>query len=303
VGRRRRRVAVPGWLPLGGVAVAASLVLSGASGCAWTGAEVDLGIPGVAAQWLNLSGLSDRETLVVTPDSVGPSSGRTPRPLVVVLPGLGNDAESMVKLSGWASAAHDHDLVVAVGQGVDDSFNAVGCCGTAAADGEDDVAYISQVIDDVSDSFPVDRDRVFLTGHSNGAMMTYRYLCDGAGRLAGAASVAGTNTAGCLPSAPVSFLQVSGSADTVVRIDGGESGVPVLGSLPSVRTSVADMAAGDGCPAPVVTERPPVSSERWTPCRAGTTIGFDILAGADHGYPTSPDYPATDRILAFWGLA
>jgi polyhydroxybutyrate depolymerase len=282
---------------------AALLVALVAAGCAWLSDEqVDVGVAGVSAQWLNLSRFSERRALVITKDDGAPGAAGTARPLVVVLPGLGSNAEFMARISGWAAAAHEHDLVVAIGQGTGNSFNAGGCCGNAVEDGSDDVAYVDRVIGDVSDNFDVDPARVFLTGYSNGGMMTYRYLCEGSRTLAGAASVAGTNTTSCTPKMNVSFLQVSGSKDPVVPIAGGTSSEAGLGPFPPVLTSVNDLARADGCPDPVVRRDPPVTSTRWSPCRDGTTVGFDILAGVEHGYPLAPSYPATERILSFWGV-
>ena len=60
------------------------------------------------------------------------------------------------------------------------------------ADHIDDVGYLESVIDAVGNLYPVDRSRVFLTGHSNGGMMTYRFACEHPELIAGAASVAGT---------------------------------------------------------------------------------------------------------------
>ena len=298
----------PGWVTGrgtagGAVAVAVVLVVA-LSGCAWvSGDQVDLGLPGASARWLSLSGLSSREALVVTNESVEPDTGgQELLPLVVVLHGLGSEAEGMARISGWAAAARDRNLVVAFAQGSDNSFNAGGCCGEAATGGVDDVAYLEQVIDDVTDTFPADPDRTYLVGYSNGGMMTYRFLCEAAGRLAGAASVAGTNTSGCAPSAPVDFLQVSGAEDTVVPLAGGASSTEGIGPFPPVTESVAAVAAADGCPEPVVLADPPVTATRWTPCGGGVTVGLDVLAGADHGYPLAESYPATDRILAFWGV-
>jgi polyhydroxybutyrate depolymerase len=274
-----------------------------AGGCAWMSDEqVDVGVAGVSAQWLNLSRFSDRRALVITKDDGATGASDRARPLVVVLPGLGSNAEFMARISGWAAAAHEHDLIVAIGQGTGNSFNAGGCCGTAVDDDVDDVAYVDRVIGDVSDNFPVDRARVFLTGYSNGGMMTYRYLCEGSRTLAGAASVAGTNTTSCTPRMTIPFLQVSGAKDPVVPIGGGTSSVAGLGPLPPVLSSVSGLANAYGCPQPVVRRDPPVTTTRWSPCRTGITVGFDILAGVEHGYPLAPEYPATERILAFWGV-
>jgi polyhydroxybutyrate depolymerase len=266
--------------------------------------SVDLRVPGVTAHWMSLSGFSDRRALVVAPSSVRPDTPDQPeRPLVVVLHGLGSDAEAMARISGWTAAARDHDLVVAFAEGQDHSFDAGGCCGASDAADVDDVAYLRQVISDAEDVFPVDSRRVYLAGYSNGGMMTYRFLCEHADVLAGAASVAGTDTTGCTPSAPVPFLQVSGADDPVVPLAGGPSSAEGIGPFPSVVGSVAAVARALDCPEATVRRSGTVTSTRWVPCRNGVTVGLDVLAGADHAYPLTPAYPATERILQFWGLA
>lgn len=274
------------------------------AGCASLSNDApDLG-PGVTARWMDLSHLSDRRALVVAPSSVRPGrSAQTRMPLVVVLHGLGTDPETMARITGWPAAARDHGLIVAFAEGLDHSFDAGTCCGTSAADHVDDVAYLDRVIGDAEDEFPVDRSKVFMTGHSNGGMMTYRFLCSHADELAGAASVAGTNTAGCQPNRPLPFLQISGADDPIVPIAGGRSAAPGIGPFRSVTGSVASMAEAGGCPAPVTLRVRPVTVTRWTPCRDGVTIGLDVVAGQSHGYPATAAYSATDRILRFWGLA
>jgi polyhydroxybutyrate depolymerase len=149
----------------------------------------------------------------------------------------------------------------------------------------------------------VDRDRVFLTGYSNGGMLTYLFTCDHADLLAGAASIAGTNLTGCDPSDPVSFLQVSGTDDEIVPVDGGESKAPGLGPFPSVVGSVEGVAAAQRCGSPARTTADSVTSTRWSDCEDGTTVGLDLIAGADHTEPIAGDHPATPLVLAFWGLA
>lgn len=93
------------------------------------------------------------------------------------------------------------------------------------ADGIDEVAFIRQLIDDVARRAPVDLDRVFATGISNGAMMSGRLACEVSDRIAAVAQVAGTlgvaTEAACRPSRPVSVLVVAGTADPWCRIPAG----------------------------------------------------------------------------------
>jgi polyhydroxybutyrate depolymerase len=290
------------------VAVVVTLAALGLAACAQLSDDaVDLGVPGVEARWLRLPGIPARSVLVAAPTGVGPvdqgpPSG-PPRPLVVAVHGFRSSAEQMATQSGWAAEAATRGFVVAFAQGRDASFNAgPSCCGRSAERNVDDVGYLRDVISDVPDFYPIDTERVYLTGYSNGGMLTYRFLCADADLLAGAASVAGTNAAGCEPAAPVPFLQVSGSDDTVVPLDGGRSSVDGIGPFPSVRASVEGLAVAMGCGPPRTETAGRVEATRWAPCRDGAVVGLDVVRGATHGYPADPGAAATPRIADFWGL-
>ena len=53
-----------------------------------------------------------------------------------------------------------------------------GCCGQSAANNIDDVAYIRGAVRDLTAKYGVDSARVFGIGHSNGAMMAQRMVCE-----------------------------------------------------------------------------------------------------------------------------
>ena len=69
------------------------------------------------------------------------------------------------------------------------NWNAGLCCGQAAGSNINDVGFIEQVVNDVSTRTLIDRQHVFVTGMSNGAMMALRMVCQTA-TFRGAASVA-----------------------------------------------------------------------------------------------------------------
>lgn len=53
-----------------------------------------------------------------------------------------------------------------------------GCCGQSARNNVDDVGYITGAVGYLADKYGIDRRRVFGAGHSNGAMMTARLMCE-----------------------------------------------------------------------------------------------------------------------------
>jgi polyhydroxybutyrate depolymerase len=249
--------------------VLAALVtaLLGAAGCS---DQVDVGVDGVDARWIDVPGTDGRQALLVTDDSKTERSSAG-RPLIVVLHGLGQDAEHMAGIGGWPALARDKRAVVAFGEGSENSWNAGTCCGQAAASKVDDVAYLDSLIDEVVRRTGADRSAVYMAGFSNGGMMTYRYLCEGGVALRGAASLAGTDVDGCTPSRPTNFLQISGSADTVVPVDNTASVAADLGPLVPVGAAVMGVAAGFDCPDPVTTRATPVTKMTSTRSRVWAT--------------------------------
>lgn len=269
--------------------------------------QVAIDVEGVDARWVQVPGPGDREALVVTAsEDAGPShrAARARRPLFVVLHGAGQDAELMTTFGGWSVAARDQHAVTAFAQGVGKSFNAGTCCGPASARDVDDVGYLDRLITTVSRQVGADPTRVYMIGFSNGAMMTYRYLCEGATHLLGAASLAGTNAAGCTPTRPTTFLQVSGTKDDIVPIgDNPASAVATLGPLEPADRAVAHVADAFRCPRPSRSTLGPVSMTTWSPCADGVTVRFDVIAGLVHMYPFVGGYSATSQALAMWGFS
>jgi len=88
----------------------------------------------------------------------------------------------------------------------------------------DDVDFVEALLDELESTLCIDRDRVFATGASNGAMMVHRLACDIPDRLAAVAPVAGTLAKGfnCAPGSehPVSMMNIYATNDRVVPFDG-----------------------------------------------------------------------------------
>jgi polyhydroxybutyrate depolymerase len=92
--------------------------------------------------------------------------------------------------------------------------------------GIDDVKFITAMIDDIAGQVPLDRSRVYVTGASNGGMMTYRLGCETSGVFAGLAPVIGNIPepifGACHPSSPLNFMAINGDNDPFIPFGGGE---------------------------------------------------------------------------------
>lgn len=190
------------------------------------------------------------------------------------------------------------------------TWNAGGCCGTAMNEGVDDVAFIAALVDRLASELPIDRDRVYATGHSNGAMMAQRLACDRADLFAAIAVYSGPLQTSCAPSEPISVLNIHGDADENILIGGGNGPRAVSNTdYNSLAETAATWVALNGCttmlPANV---EGAVTTSIWTDCRDGVVVETQIVAGANHawagGAPTGPlradPSPDLDASSAIW---
>ncbi|CAO5252458.1 CE1 family esterase [Frankia sp. AgKG'84/4] len=143
----------------------------------------------------------------------------TARPLVIMLHGLRNSADTLRQATGADTFADGHGFALAYGVGVHEAWNAGGCCGGATTD---DVAYVRQIVDDAARHTPVDRQRVYVWGFSNGGMLAARIACDAPDLVAAVGMVGGQALVSC-PTVPVRLLHIHGTADTTVPWRGGWS--------------------------------------------------------------------------------
>ena len=225
-------------------------------------------------------------------------------PLVLVLHGAGGVPEEIIAGSGWNALADERGLIVAYPAGEDESWNAGACCGVAASEGNDDVGFLNALIAHLAGFAQVDPGRVVVVGHSNGGMMAYRLACDPNTQVLGAASVAGTNMAGCQPAQPLSFLEIHGTADRIVPYGGGSSPEGESVGLPPftpVAVSIDWMVDALGCASePVEQSASRTTTALWSGCAEGSQVQLVTLEGAGHSWPTGRTFDATAAIADFF---
>lgn len=166
--------------------------------------------------------------------------GETQRALVVAMHGgLGTGAiiEEQAKL---APAADRHGYLVVYPDGIARAFNAGTCCGEPMKKNIDDVGFIADLIDKMASQYCVDKNRVYGTGFSNGAMLTHRIACERPDLFAAIAPVSGNIMVDSCPAGrAIPALLIQGKADDRIPWKGGT----VRGTYRKPMTEVVSMIA------------------------------------------------------------
>jgi len=88
----------------------------------------------------------------------------------------------------------------------------------------DDVGFVLAILDLVAESVRFDPDRVFVTGASNGGMMTFRLALEANDRFTAAAAVIANlpDPSECRPLVdPIPMLIMNGTDDPLMPYEGG----------------------------------------------------------------------------------
>jgi polyhydroxybutyrate depolymerase len=219
---------------------------------------------------------------------------KTPLPMVIVIHGGGGNAESAEKMSRMSLQADQKNFLVAYPNGTgrfEDhllTWNTGNCCAYALKNNVDDVAFFRALIAKLERDYSVDPNRLFVTGMSNGGMMTYLAACNLADKIAAIAPVAGAQNFDCHPSQPVSVIAFHGTADENVPFNGGSGSKSIGGPRDDrpVSYAINFWTKQDGCAAaPQHTESGTLRTDLYAPCQSGTAVELNAIEGQGHAWP------------------
>jgi polyhydroxybutyrate depolymerase len=261
-------------------ALAALLALLALAGCARGSRPAALAATTVETL---TSGGQQRAYRLHLPPAAGAGQ---PLPLVINLHGFNSNAEQQERVSQMSAKADAAGFVVAYPEGLGSPQSwRFGPGAEAAAD----VQFIRDVTQAIQARQPIDPRRIYVTGISNGAELSYRLICDFADTAAAFALVSGGYPPfpECRPARPVPVVLFHGTADNLLAY----AGRPPL-MLP-VRDWAAQWAARNRCAADpkVILKREEVTAEAWLGCQAGADVELYTIAGKGHSWPGS-DMPA-----------
>ena len=152
----------------------------------------------------------------------------TPIPLIFFMHGGGQNIKKMARSSQLNTLADTKGFMVAYPVGVDKHWKdgRGETYGGKSKKNVDDVKFVDALIQQLSNNYAIDRKKVYVTGVSNGGLMTLRLGCDLSQKLSAIAPVIANipqkYIGKCKPKKTLSMLLMNGTADPIVPYYGGE---------------------------------------------------------------------------------
>ena len=226
-----------------------------------------------------------------------PEGENDPMPLVISFHGFRSNAAQQEKLSGFSALGDREKFIAAYPEAIDDKWRFAGRT-------DADVKFTLAIIEDVAAKASLDRRRIFASGISNGAEMSWRLACDVPQVFAAFGFVAGAYLEVCIPPPRPPLIIFHGTEDKILAYD-------ARGPFMPVRKFAARWAAASGCNSPeegeMIYQNGDATGERWA-CQKGHEVELYTLRGKGHSWPgsampariTSKDVDATAAMWAFF---
>ncbi|MFN9489865.1 MAG: alpha/beta hydrolase family esterase [Betaproteobacteria bacterium] len=250
----------------------------------------------------------ERRAIIVNPPSEG-----LKRPAVLVLHGGNGSAESQRQRTGFDQVAFREGFMVVYPEGTPwgggrHAWN-TGYLQRRQVGHADDIGFLDALIELLVDRHGADPARIYMTGGSNGGMMTFVYGVKRADRLAAIAPVVGAMFSFVdQPSRPLPILMINGAADAEVPIEGGMSRNQVVRSAqaapfkPLNQTVSFWVTANRSRATPLVEIQGTITTRTYTASTGGAVTISLVDAVGGHGWPgTDPRRPGNTPIQGFQG--
>jgi len=281
--------------------------------------------PGLHTCTLSVDGRV-RKYIFVTPAGFIP--GQT-LPIVFFFHGAGGNAMQASRTYGWVEKADQENFFAVFPEGLPVRPNEEASFilnpniwrderSEFAASEVKDVHFFSVLLAQLEAAVPIDPRRIYVTGFSNGAGMTFTLGGHFPDRIAAIAPISSQSfvRAGSL-ARPLPVYYLTGTTDPLIPYDGGSVALPWGQSrvMPPVQESVDTWTQLDGCPTEpqLVSDTNGVRVLRYGPGRDHAEIIFTTITGNGHHWPgtveplppfisgpTLDPFNATDRIWDFF---
>ena len=225
-------------------------------------------------------------------------------PLVIVLHGLGADAALTEAVTGFNAVADKHQFVVAYPNGLGRMWRFWENRDPLKKDplSVDDIGFLAALIDQLVKDSPVDAERVYVTGISNGAYMTNRLGLSLADKIAAIAPVAGTLpkflSDKVKPPSLMPVLSIHGTDDKIVSHTGTDM-FSKLGTCLSASANAQWWATANDCTAMSKIESlkdstedgTTVTRQTYATARGATLVTYYEIKGGGHTWPSGSFQP------------
>ncbi len=204
-------------------------------------------------------------------------------PLVLAFHPVGGDGENMEQITGFNQLADKEGFIAVYPDAVNRHWDA------RRADKPDttnDIGFISALIDELSQRYTIDRNRIYATGFSNGATFSHRLGCELSDKISAIASVAAAMPAylasTCQPTKPISVLLMNGTKDEAFPYASAGKGML---SLPD---TIKFWKTHNRCSAQAVKsflpQSPHVRLDTYGKCADQTNVALYTIEGGEHSW-------------------
>ena len=218
-----------------------------------------------------------------------PSERNLKRPVVFAFHGGFGSAESIMKKSKLHETRRGRDYIIVYPTGYRRSWNVGPCCGYAKKDNIDDLAFFDAMLLDIQKIANVDTSRVYVTGFSNGAMMTYHLACNRADKIAAIAPVGGAmqgDLEACRPSRAIPIMHIHGASDEWAPFLGGEGKRKQAGKQRPIPELIAFWYKKYSCAEEqAFSFAKDVNCTSFSQCAAGGSVTLCLVDGLGHQWP------------------
>jgi len=254
----------------------------------------------------------ERKYLIYSPPLKSADSGK--RPLLFVLHGGGGTHRGMVRLTKrrFNELADRDGFFVVYPQGIDKSWNdgRTDKISGAHRKGIDDVGFFRALIEHLVFEYPIDSNRIFVTGISNGGLMSFRLGCSLPDKIRGIAPVTAQIPSAiealCRSESGVSLAVFNGTEDPLVPYNGGQITVfrQQRGEVLSTDETIRIWQNKNRCPSKArATELPGLTADgtrvtkiEYTQCAAASKVVLYRIDGGGHTWPDGRQYLPVRRI-------
>lgn len=269
----------------------------------------------------------DRKFIFITPTGFKPGQSL---PIVFFFHGAGGTALQASRTYGWTEKADKEHFFAIFPQGIPVRPDKEGGFllnpniwrdeGAAVPlNNVNDVHFFEVLLGQLQAALPIDAHRIYVTGFSNGAGMSFTLGAHFSDRIAAIAPVSSQSfTRVDALARPLPVYYLTGTADPLIPYNGGPASLPwgkTRRTMPPVQDSVDQWVRLDGCPAQpqVVSDTDDVRVLHYGPGRDNAEIFFTTIEGNGHHWPDTVEplpqivigpaldpFNATDRIWDFF---
>jgi polyhydroxybutyrate depolymerase len=228
--------------------------------------------------------------------------GKSKVPVVFMLHGAGGSGEGAIPETGWDAKSDREGFIAVFPDGTTAHpllparfltnprlWNDGSGRGAIGVEHVDDLGFISAMIDFLEAAYDADPARIYCTGFSNGASMTFSVGLNLSNRIAAIAPVAGHLWEREKQLAyPVPLLYIVGTADPLNPLGGGKVNLPweTIQNRPPVDDSLKEWERMLGCGPEVQTARGKgVLEITYDQCAKGGEVEYYRVEGLGHIWP------------------